>query len=1223
LIRFFSLKRAISVSILVLVCLPLFSALGLRAGEIDELNFARKLLRDGMYIAAAEEFLRFSENHPDSKHRQEALISAGEAYMRAGRASDALRAFDAYVASYPAGQEACKAIFYRGRIFKALKRYGDASGEFLSVADRFPDCPYVGQALLEAGDCLLSAGEAGEAAAVLRRLVYGRESSDMTPRGMLSLSLALEKSGRDLEALKVLEELIDKYPDSPVAALAMLSLAEKEFERGDAESAIDKLRRIEKRFEEEALRERASLLAIRIYSDREDDRALFEEAIRFLDRYPESERRGSAYVTAIETAERLGEHERLIELARSYSEEEIFVDPAGKIALHRARALTSLRRTEDALRELERFRRAYGQSELLPEAYALEADLRSRSGDPMTAIKLYNLLLLEPVGDHLEADALESMAELSLAQLADTSAAIRYLRSLVDDQPFAMQSEKALFDLARLYEALGDEDEAGRAYSLFIKRFPESSRAEEARRRIEGLELRIHWGAEDAAELAKLAASEGDVARRSLDAGVLSLDRAGDAAMAIGLIERAIGAGLADTDLGKAKYKLGEAYILRARILESAGKNGDGDRKRALELWLETAREYIRTEWGGMAHRAYVEEKSSEWNSNERVARIDEYLSFYNEGENRWWALGEKVDVLYGIAQRGDSTSLDLGLSLSDQIIRSDAPAEIRREAALKRAYLFRLTGDLGKTSSAFADFLSRFEDDERSAPVLFDLGESYLGSKRYEEACDAFDRCIASQPSRSLAERCFLRRGDCRYYLRRFDEAARIYNEFSEAYAESDLAGEARFREALAREQMGDGEAADGILTELSMDESLPSRLEIKVLGKLGRRRLDQQRFDEARRYLEELLSYAASYETYLLLARAQFGSGDNRGSAESFSRALGFEDADSCEVLTGRARALIRIDDSKRALDDLANLLNRCPGYDGAAAVFLEKGIREVEQERCSDADSTFSHMRKYYGNANETNEALYYEALCDLKRGGYESGAQKLESFLRAAPASPLVPQAYFKLAGAQFAAGKYNLAARNFALAAEAFGDDDRAYLAWRNLGRVYQELEDWEKAAETWKRISESYPGKEETVEVLFNLGFSYNQTGRHELAYEVYKRVPNVSTTDEQRGRAHYWAGISLKNLGRYSEAVREFLRVPYLRTGGMWGVTSKLEAAGCYERVGETEEAKKIYEDVVRSHGSGSDWGRVASEALERIAAEEGRNPDSSKGGEGRPNGS
>jgi TolA-binding protein len=612
-----------------------------------------------------------------------------------------------------------------------------------------------------------------------------------------------------------------------------------------------------------------------------------------------------------------------------------------------------------------------------------------------------------------------------------------------------------------------------------------------------------------------------------------------------------------------------------------------------------------------MAHRAYLEEKFTEWNTGERLARIDEYLSFYSKGENRWWALGEKVDGLYGLAQRGDSTSVDLGLSLAGEIMRSAARDEIKREAVLKRGYLYRLRGDLERTAAAFGDFLSSYGEDRRRAAVLFDLGNSYLGVKQFDKACEAFDSCMESGPSRSLAEKCFLRRGDCRYYMRRFDEAARLYHEFTGRYPDSELAGEAGFREALARELLGEGDAADEILTALSATENLSSRLRIKVIRKLGQRHLDQQRFGEAKLYLEELLSFDGSYETHLLLARAQFGSGDYKRSIESFSRALRFEDADSCAVLTGRARAHIRSKSSGRAQDDLASLLGRCPGSDGVAAVFLEKGINEVDESRCTEADSTFAHLRNIYRDTSEAKEALYYLALCDLKRGGYKSGADKLESFLRAAPASPLVPEAYFKLAGAQFAAGNHNLAARNFALAAEAFGNGDRAYLAWRNLGRVYQELEDWDKAAETWKRVSELFPGCEETVEVLFNLGFCYNQTGRHGLAYEVYRRIPNVSISDEQRGRAHYWAGISLKNLGRYSEAVSEFLRVPYLRTGGMWGVTSKLEAAACYESVGEIEEARKIYQDVMRSHGAGSDWGRVASEALERIAAGEGRNSE------------
>jgi hypothetical protein len=81
---------------------------------------------------------------------------------------------------------------------------------------------------------------------------------------------------------------------------------------------------------------------------------------------------------------------------------------------------------------------------------------------------------------------------------------------------------------------------------------------------------------------------------------------------------------------------------------------------------------------------------------------------------------------------------------------------------------------------------------------------------------------------------------------------------------------------------------------------------------------------------------------------------------------------------------------------------------------------------------------------------------------------------------------------------------------------------------------------------------------------------------------------------------------MSLKNMSRYDEAIREFLRVPYLKTGGMWGVTSKLEAAGCCEAKGDLAQAKTIYESVLAANGPASDWGRVASDGLKRIAERE-----------------
>jgi tetratricopeptide (TPR) repeat protein len=156
----------------------------------------------------------------------------------------------------------------------------------------------------------------------------------------------------------------------------------------------------------------------------------------------------------------------------------------------------------------------------------------------------------------------------------------------------------------------------------------------------------------------------------------------------------------------------------------------------------------------------------------------------------------------------------------------------------------------------------------------------------------------------------------------------------------------------------------------------------------------------------------------------------------------------------------------------------------------------------------------------------------------------------------------------------------------------------------NLARVYQELEEWEKAGDVWKDVTEQFPERDGIIETFFNLGFCYSQSGDFELAWGVYRRIPAVAITEEQQGRAHYWAGISLKNLGRFDEAVREFLRVPYLKTGGMWGVTSKLEAAVCYERLGRIDEAKIIYTQIVSSHGENSNWGSMANKSLERLEA-------------------
>lgn len=1195
-------------------------ASALSAGELEELNFAKKLMRDGLYVAAAEELQRFAERYPGSPHRAEALSQAGEAYMKAGKANEALAVFDSYMESYVSGPDACRVRFHRGRILEALKRYAESAEEFLLLVDAYPECSLFDQALLEAGDCLLSAGEISQATSVLRRLVQGRESSEVTPRGMLSLSLALERGGRDLEADEVLRKIPETYPKSPVAALALLSLAERASAQGDFDAALAHLERVEERFEESALRERAALLAIEIHEGRGDDRPLLAEAMRFLDRFGDSPERGEIYETAIRSASRLGRHEDLLRLVGSFRSEKIFADPSGEIRFLEAMALASKGEEERALTLIEDFEYDYPRSPVRGDVFRLEADLLYRAGRVEEARRVYGALLLEPLEPAERGALLARLAEISAANLSDTTSALDYWTMALESG--GEIEEKALFQIGTFRERRGDEDGAVEAFERLLARFPQSEYATAAAKAKRRIELQPAWTDGAARELAKIASSGEDAAHRSVRAGIIAVERAGDPFQAVDLLERGLASGLPDSIRGMAKYELGVARNRISELQEAAGKDHRKERERALSLWLETAREFVGTLWGGRAHRAYIEGKFDEWNDRERLARIDEYLSFYGKGEGRWWAYKRKLEYLYDLAQRGDTLSLDKALSLSGEMIGAGAPDMVEGEALLRRGYLHRISGDKGAAAAAFEDFASRYPNDLRRPPVLYDLGEICIERRDYDRAVRAYRECMETTVQRELEEKSMLRMGDGYYYARRFDEAASTYARFGERYPSSPFAGEAAFREALARERLGDADAAYEIVESLARRDDLAPALRIKVLRKTGERFLLSGEFEKAEPPLEELVSMERSYGNMLLLARARLGAGRYGEAADAFTQTLRFEEADSCGVLSGRARANLRRGEIGRALRDVDALEQQCPQSKELAEVMLERGIIEVDGAECVLADSTLTGLRRRFAGTVEAEIALYYLALCDMKRGGYDRAVERLEAFLRAAPQSELAPEAYFKLAGAHFAKGNRNLAARYYALAAESFDDPDQAYLARKNLGRIYQELEEWEKAADTWKEISEIHAGHEGAVEALFNLGFCYNQTGRDELAYGVYRRIPDVALSDEQRGRSHYWAGVSLKNLGRYAEAVREFLRVPYLRTGGMWGVTSKLEAAACYERLGERDEALKIYRDVIRDHGPASDWGRVASEAVQRITETAPAQEGSSGGGEARRDG-
>ncbi|HSG26884.1 MAG TPA: tetratricopeptide repeat protein, partial [Candidatus Krumholzibacterium sp.] len=1097
---------------------------------------------------------------------------------------------------------ACRARFYRGDILRVMKRYREAADELSMIEESYPGCPLRDQALLNAGECLISAGDPMGAAAVLRRLVDTATGSETVPRAMFSLAMALRNIGRDLEADNILQRLISEHPGSPVTALALLRMGERAMGGGQLDEAERYFRRAESGFKEPSLRQKASSGLIDVKGASGDDRAVLEKALDFLGEFPGSEMRPSIYRKAIDSAWKLGEADRALGLLDAWTSEGSVADSTGQLDLLKAGILASKGRRTEAIAILEEFRHRWSRSPLLVEALMQEASLLRAEGRSAKAASMIHLALLEQQEGPERAGMLESLADLSATGLGDTLSAIRYWEEAALTDLTGEVAAGALWKAGRARESLGDVEGALGLYRSLLERFPDSDQAARAAERIAKASIRRKKDDRAISEIAAFALAEYPAEVKSVEIGMILLEKADMPGEAAAYLNRALKDELPPALGAKARFYLGAAYH---RMYELSSIEGEPDgkyREKALTEWLKGARDYAGTQWGGSAHRGYLEDKLEDWNTGDRLKRLDEFLAYYEGSPDGWWAIGEKGRILYEAASAGQEWAVDSALSVLQSAWSGGAGDDIKKESILRMGYLYRLKGMDGEAAGAFRRFLTADKGDSRAGAVYYDLGETLISMKDYPGALQAYDRCMESGPSRSMSARCTLRIGDVRYYMHDLEGAAREYGSFGARYPESRLVDEAAYREAMVLERMGDFARCDSILNGLESREDLPRPLRTRLLSRLAYRMKASGDPVRARELLRELVSLERRHEHLALYGEVLLDTGELKDAERMFSDAIRFEGVDTCRVLSGRAVARFRQGETARAQEDLQRLLASYAGCGSVPAVLLAKGVQEAEAGRCEQAEGTFAVLRERYPGTVEASTALYHLSICDMKRGGYEEASQKLTSLLREAPHIPILDKVYFKLASAHYGAGNLNLAASNYRLAAEAATDEESVFNALKNMAMIYQELEEYDKAADGWYRLCETFPGHKDIVEMFFNLGFCYAQSGSFEMAREVYERIPAIAESEEQQGRAHYWSGISLKNLGRYDEAVREFLRVPYLRTGGMWGVTSKLEAAGCYERLGQKEQALQIYERILANHGERSDWGALAKQAIDRI---------------------
>lgn len=166
-------------------------------------------------------------------------------------------------------------------------------------------------------------------------------------------------------------------------------------------------------------------------------------------------------------------------------------------------------------------------------------------------------------------------------------------------------------------------------------------------------------------------------------------------------------------------------------------------------------------------------------------------------------------------------------------------------------------------------------------------------------------------------------------------------------------------------------------------------------------------------------------------------------------------------------------------------------------------------------------------------------------------------------------------------------------------------DNNYRLAVRSLLDVYDRMGLKDRALALARHYVARFPQDVKALDLKLKVGLLLIDLAQFDDAVAHFKRLkPFVDATVEPE--VQYYIGKSHMNAGRFELAIAELLRVKFFSKPSKlpWDVIAMYDAATCYTRINNCGMAKKLFQQIVREQGAGSDFGRFANTKVAELSA-------------------
>ena len=489
---------------------------------------------------------------------------------------------------------------------------------------------------------------------------------------------------------------------------------------------------------------------------------------------------------------------------------------------------------------------------------------------------------------------------------------------------------------------------------------------------------------------------------------------------------------------------------------------------------------------------------------------------------------------------------------------------------------------------------------------TLLTLARAYGQLKDLEKAKAAVSRLIAQFPTSELLDKAHYRLGEYSYLAGDLKSAAAAYREVVDKWPQGPLVPYALHELGCVEMDLSDNAGSEQRLSTLL--EKYPDH-ELAPNARLSRG-MARHRLGKLAPAIEDLQAFLATNppqrersNARYLLGLCQVGLNQHQPAVATFQALLqeepGYENADN--TLYQLAWALKLSGKEEEAAKSFQQLAAEHPDSPRTAEAYYHVGELAYQKKDYKQAAVAYYKAMQKADDASLDEKASHKLAWSYYHQGRFDDAQKTFHYQLATYRQGPLAADAAFMEAECWFMQDKFQEALTAYREVGDLSTDDFRI-LHLLHAGQAAGQLKEWDKSIEFLDKCTDQFPDSPYAPQAFYEQGWARQNLGNLDEAVKLYQKVISITDT-EVAARAQFMIGEVQFGQKDYKEAIRSYFKVMYGYSYPTWQAQATFEAARCFEVLEKTDQAVKLYRELIEKFPEG-DRAPLAKKRIQELAS-------------------